>query len=556
MKHGLIVPLVALLPLASLHLRADHPSAANNLGLKLGTIHFEVSGDDDARSHVVRGVKLLHHMMYVEADREFAAATAADPNCALAHWGRAMAIVHPHWTDEPTAAELKQGLEHVRTGLARSPRTARERAYLQAMETFFRDAEQRTHAARLKDLDAAWARVAEEHPEDLDAAAFSALFHLAPARFLPKDKSHRIQLEAGATIQKVLAKIPDHPGAQHYKIHAYDFPLLAGRALEICDSYGTIAPDVPHALHMPTHIFTRRGQWEKSIEFNLRSAEAARKMGESAGVTNMHYPHALDYLVYAYLQRGQYRQAEAIQRQVLAMPGPYHASNRGAIAFAFAAIPARFALERHDWAGAGQLQPRRPASFPWNDQFLHCDSIVLFARALGAARSGNLDTARQAIAEHERLGRRIIAGQPASYWASQAETQLLAARGWLALKEGNTDNAVALLRRAADLEATADKEAVTPGEVLPARELLGDLLMEIRRHREALAAYQAVLEVSPNRLNGLYGAALAAEASGDTPKAVEYYQQLLTVAAAGDAESERLQRAKSFLASTPTRRAE
>ena len=529
---------------------ADHP-----LGEKLGTIQFEVSGNAAARGHVVRGVKLMHHMMYPEADREFAAALAADPECVLGYWGRAMTIIHPLWPDVPSSADMKQGLDLVTAGLARRALTPRERDYLGTMEIFFRREAAREHPARLQALDVAWADVAQKHPTDLDAAAFSALFHLAPARFLPKDKSHRLQLEAAATIQAILAKIPDHPGAQHYKIHAHDFPLLADRALEICDSYGAIAPDVPHALHMPTHIFTRRGQWEKSIEFNKRSAEAARKLAEASGVSG-HYAHAYDYLVYAYLQRGQYRLAEAAREELLGTRGPFSATQRTAMAFAFSAVPARCALERHDWSRAMQLQPRQPATFTWSDQFLYGDGIVLFARALGAVRSGQLDAARRELAEQERLGQRIAGAFPRSYWSSQAETQLLAVRGWLALQEGKKDEAVSLLRRAAELEATTDKEAVTPGEVLPAGELLGDLLIEIGRNREALAAYEAVLEVSPNRLNALYGAGRAAELAGDAAKATQHYAQLLTVASDADAGIARIEHAKKLVAGSAKGRTE
>ncbi len=525
---------------------ADHPT--DKWGQQLGTIRFEVSGSDAARDHVVRGVKLLHHMMYVEADREFAAAITADPDSALAYWGRAMTMIRPLWPDSPTAAELKQGLEFVRTGLARNPKTARERDYLQVLESYCDQTPNIGYPAGLKLLDEGWGQLATKYPKDLDAAAFSALFHLAPARFVAKDKSHRIQLEAAQTIQQVLAQIPDHPGAQHYKIHAYDFPMLADRALEICESYGAIAPDVPHALHMPTHIYTRRGLWEKSIDFNRRSANAARKINEQSGEIVLHYPHALDYLVYAYLQRGQYQAANAIREEVLALPGPYHAANRSGIAFALAAIPARYTLERHDWAGATQLKLHQPASFPWSAAALHCDSIIHFARAIGAVRSGQLDMARSEIQQLEELNRKISAAYTVSYWVSQAETQLLAARGWLKLKEGDAETALALMRRATELETQADKEAVTPGEMLPAGELLGDMLAELKRPADALAAFEAVLVSSPNRLNSLYGAARSAETAGDIRKATQYYGDLTKLVEAADPGVRGLQDAKAFLA--------
>jgi tetratricopeptide (TPR) repeat protein len=349
-------------------------------------------------------------------------------------------------------------------------------------------------------------------------------------------------------LQTVLEGIPDHPGAQHYKIHAYDFPLLADRALEICDSYGSIAPDVPHALHMPTHIFTRRGLWEKSIDFNLRSAEAARKLGENAGALNGHYPHALDYMTYAYLQRGQYREAEAIRQQIMSLRGPYSAVQPTAMAFAFAAIPARCALERQAWEEAADLPLHQPAAFPWGTAYRNCDSIVHFARAIGAARSGRLGAARNEIVAQERVMQELVAGNRASYWASQAETQLLAARAWVKFAEKSTDEAIALMRRATELETATDKEAVTPGEVLPAGDLLGDMLLESQRPAEALAAFEAVLAASPNRLNTLYGAGIAAERAGDGAKAKLHYEQLIAVAAESDPGISRVEHARAFLA--------
>jgi len=534
----------------ALCLLSSHPSfgADHHDPEKLGTIRFEVSGSDAARARVVRGVKLLHHMMYVEADREFGAAVAADPRCALGFWGRAMAIVHPLWPDAPTTTELEQGAKLVRAGLALQSLPPREQVYLEAIQAYYRDAGSRPHSERLKSLDEAWGRVAEAYPQDLDAAAFSALFHLAPARFLPKDKSHRIQLAAAALIERVLAQIPDHPGAQHYKIHAYDFPLLAGRALEICDTYGAIAPDVPHALHMPTHIFTRRGLWEQSIEFNLRSAEAARRLGRDSGTTSLHEPHALDYLAYAYLQRGQYRKAEAVCRDVAAMAGPFHSAGLIGIGFAFAAIPARHAMERHDWAAAAALELRRPGSFPWSDAHLHCDAMGRFTRAIGSARSAKLDQARREVDELLRLHERISRSQPNSYWSAQAETQLLASQAWLMLAEGRRDEALARMRRAFEIESTTDKEAVTPGEVLPAGELLGDMLLELGRPGEALAVFEAVLESSPNRLNSLLGAGQAAEQARETVRARRHYGDAVRLVAEADTDIERLRPARAFLA--------
>jgi len=542
------IPAVILVFVSGTIILSPDSLADHRPGEKLGTIRFEVSGTAEAQEHVVRGVKLVHHMMYPEADREFAAATAADPACALAHWGRAMTLIHPLWPDMPTEAERALGAAHIRRGLAVSSATPRERAYLETLGRYFIDDGPADYPARLKVLDEAWSALAERFPEDLDAVAFSALYHLAPARFVAKDKSHRIQLEAAARLQKVSAGIPDHPGAQHYRIHALDFPLLADRALEVCDTYGGIAPDVPHALHMPTHIYTRRGLWEKSIDFNRRSAEAARKLGDSAGALNGHLPHALDYMAYAYLQRGQFAQADAIRRQLAGFRGPYSPVQPGATAFAFAAVPARCTLERQAWAEAAGLPLRQPAEFSWGKGFLHCDSIVRFARAIGAARSGRLGAAAVEIAALERIQRELADVNRASYWAVQAETQLLAARAWVQFADRNHGAAIALMRRAVELEATADKEAVTPGEVLPAGDLLGDMLIEAGRPAEALAAFEAVLAASPNRLNTLYGAGYAAERAGSTAKAREYFAQVTAVAAEADAGIERVEHARAFLA--------
>ncbi|MEO7701646.1 MAG: hypothetical protein ABIZ04_20665 [Opitutus sp.] len=523
-------------------LRADE-----HIGDELGVIQFEVHGKPDVQAQVLRGVKLLHHMMYPEADRAFAEALSVDDQTPIAYWGRAMSLLHPLWPDAPTAAELKQGAEFLRRGLACANVSARDRSYLETLDVYYRDATTEQHVDRLSALDAAWTKLIEQYPNDLDGLAFSALFHLAPARFHTKDKSHRLQLESAARLQQVLAKLPTHPGALHYKIHAYDFPLLADRALEVCETYGGIAPDVPHALHMPTHIYTRRGLWEKSIDFNRRSAEAARKLGETAGTLNGHYPHALDYLTYAYLQRGQYQEAEKIREQLTRLQGPYSQVQPTAMAFAFAAIPARCALERQNWTLAAELPLHQPAAFPWTAAYLNCDSITRFARALGAARSGRLEAARAEMVQQEKLWHELAAERRASYWVSQAETQLLAVGAWVAFGEGKQDEAIALMKRAAGMEASIDKEAVTPGEVLPAGDLLGDLLLECGRQKDALATFEAVLQSSPNRLNTLYGAGFAAERSGDDAKARQYFEQLLAVAPAADSGIPRIEHARAFV---------
>jgi len=520
----------------------------DRLGESLGTIQFESGGKPEVREHIVRGVKLLHHMMYPEADREFARAADLDPDCAFAWWGRAMVLIHPLWPDVPTEEDRQTGAGFLTRGLATARATPRERAYLETLNTYFGGVDNLDYPTRIQALDRAWVALADKYPDDLDAQAFCALYRLAPIRFLPKDRSYRLQFDAAARLQAILAKIPDHPGGQHYKIHAYDYPLIADHALEVCDTYSATAPDVPHALHMPTHIYTRRGLWEKSIEFNQRSAEAALKLTQINGTLNSHYPHALDYLAYAYLQVGKYHEAEAIRDRLSALVGPYSPVQRPAMAFAFAAIPARCALERQDWRAAAALPLHQPGAFPWGPLFLNCDSIVQFARALGAARSGNLDQARTEIANLERTHATLAASKAPRYWPAQAEAQLLTARAWVRWAEQANDEALALMRQAVEVEAGTDKEAVTPGEVLPAGDLLGDLLLELKRPAEALAAYENVLAGSPNRLNTLYGAGVAAERAGDALKARKYFGQLAQTAVAADPALERLEHARAYLA--------
>lgn len=487
-------------------------------------------------------------MTYAEADKAFASAIAADPECAIGYWGRAMTIVHPLWPDIPSESRLRAGWELINEARARGPKTARESAYIEALAVYFENGWEREEKDRLIDLDRAWDELRMKFPDDLEAACFFALFHLAPARFLPADQSYRVQRTSGLIVEDVLKQIPDHPGALHYQIHAYDFPALAGRALEMCGLYADVAPDVPHALHMPTHIYTRAGLWEKSIELNLRSAEAARKQDLEADGVGGAYLHALDYAVYAYLQRGQYREAEKVRDQVFSLDGPYFSPNKISGAYALAAIPVRCALEGQRWEDAAKIEVKQPEWFPWDEGLAPQVSMVYYARAIGAIRSGSLDAAREEIAVHKQLANRIAADFPSTYWNTQAKTQQLAIRAWLAFAEKRGDEALPMMREAAELEASTEKEAVTPGEVIPAGELLGDMLMEMQQYKEAISAYETVLERSANRFHSLYGIGRAAEANGDAKTATRYYQLLLDLAVDGDPDQPRLKHAETFLA--------
>lgn len=494
-------------------------------GASLGSVAFPTTCEDPAATTLRRGLALLHNMTYAEAERAFEVAAEQDPGCALAHWGRAMTYLHPLWPDVPSDAQLERGWRLLQEARAAGPGTPREEAYVEALEAYYRDAAGRPEPARLASYAQAWAEVARSYPRDPEAALFSALADIAVA---PAAEDPLAALrEAGAAAEAVLARIPDHPGAHHYIIHAYDRPALAERALSVARSYGEVAPDNAHALHMTSHIFTRVGLWEESIEFNQRSADAAAAHPIDGAVSH-HHLHAVDYLAYAQLQRGQDEEAQTILEHLEALDGPV--VDHAASAYAFAAVPARIALERRDWRRAISVRARWPESLDW-ERYPHLEAIPVFSRALGAARTGDLETAEASIARLAELQVRAAALPGAYDWGTQVEIQKLAAEAWVAYARSETDHAVERMTMAAELEAGSTKNPVTPGEVLPAAELLGDMLLELGRHAEARAAYERSLERSPNRLNGLAGAARAASAAGDEAAAAEYRRRLDAVTA-------------------------
>ncbi len=372
-----------------------------------------------------------------------------------------------------------------------------------------------------------------------EAALFSALALIATASGAADGLDRRV--DAGSIAEAVLQAIPDHPGAHHYVIHAFDMPSLADRALPVARRYGNVAPDNSHALHMTSHIFTRRGLWGESITYNTRAADLA---GPVDGAVSGPRLHAIDYLVYARLQRGEDDAAREVLDGVNAIDGPIE--DHAAAIYALAAVESRLALERHRWADAADVKVRQPAAVAW-DRYPHLEAIPWFARALGAAHTGDLQAARRSA---ERLAEleTAAAGVPDAYdWAAQVRIQRMGALAWIALAEGRTDEAVSLMTEAAELEATTEKNPVTPGGVLPAGELLGDMLMELNRHVEALEAYTAELERTQNRFNSLYGAGLAAE-TFDREIAAGYYYQLLEVAGTEVTRLAPLEHAEAFLA--------
>jgi len=512
-------------------------------GDQLGTVHFPVSCNQAASQRAARALALLHHMTYEGARHEFTAATKDDPDCAMGYWGQAMTFIHPLWSDPPTEADFEKGRALVKEAKSRGNKTEREEAYITAVEAYYQEGWSLNETTHLASFEQAWEGVHQQFPDDHEAAAFYALAHLATN---PTDKTYATQKRAGAIARTVLDQVADHPGGHHYLIHAYDYPSLAKEALPVARNYGKIAPAVPHALHMPTHIFTRLGLWKESIELNKRSAAAALKSPVN-GKISLHYPHGLDYLAYAYLQRAEDEKAKQVADTLATLEDPYQVEI--AVSYALAAVPARLALERQQWEKAAALEVRTPASFPW-EQFPATEAITHFARALGATRSGNPEAARQSISTLETL--RDRAAETSQYWAKQIEIQRLTAEAWLMYQPGKKDDALEMMRNAAVLEASTEKHPITPGEVLPAQELLADMLLDLGRYEEAGTAYQAALNRSPNRFNSLYGAGRAAELKGNSTQAALYYSQLVEVTTKADVEPLRLQQARAFLAAPPT----
>ncbi len=510
---------------------------------KLGSVHFRVSCSPAAQKQFDRAVAMLHSFWYEEAETNFAAVTAADPNCAMAYWGMAMSYYHPLW-EPPSAAVLERGWALLEKSQASPPRTDRERDYLAAIAVFYRDAGKLDHRTRALAYEKAMEQLSLRYPDDREAAIFHALCLLGTAP--PTDKTYANQRKAAAILDKVFAAEPNHPGVAHYFIHAYDAPELAALALPAARRYAKIAPSVPHALHMPSHIFIRLGLWQESIQSNVAAAAAAQ---EFAARTKMggawdQQLHAMDYLAYAYLQGAQDVEAKRVLDELLALP-KVQPENLTA-AFALAAIPARYALERRRWSEAAALE-LRPAAFPWS-RFPWAAAHIHFARVVGAARSGHAGDAQKDLDKIEAL-RGALVDAKQSYWAGQVEILRREAAAWMARAAGSNDQAASLMRSAAELEDATEKHPVTPGAVQPAREQLGDLLLDLGQAGAALREYEASLRAAPNRFQALYGAARSAELSGEKEKARSYYAKLVEVAKQADADRPELREARTLLAS-------
>jgi hypothetical protein len=535
MKIRFLVAAVATLLLGWVPIVVAHE------GEKLGTVRFPVSCAPAVQADFERAVALLHSFWYEEALKAFTAVTTADATCAMGYWGIAMSVYYPLW-QPPSPAMLQKGtaaLDKTRV-LAATPR---EKDYIGAIETYYRDSDKLDHRTRAVAYEKAMEQVYRRYPDDREAAVFYALALNATAA--PTDKTYANQLKAGAILEKVFAEQPDHPGVAHYIIHSYDYPPLANRGLIAARGYAKTAPSVPHAQHMPSHIFTRLGLWQESVESNRASAAAGKSYYAKLGKDTVwdQTLHALDYIVYAYLQTGQDKQARAVLEELGTMQKSE--PENFVAAYAYAAIPARLALEQHRWSEAAALGPASK-SFPF-DRFAWAEAITSFGRAIGAARSGDAAKARAEVQKLDGYRTALVAAKQ-TYWAEQVNIQQQAAAAWAARAEGKNDEALKLMRAAADLEDSTEKHPVTPAPVVPARELLGEMLLDLNEPAQALVEFEASATREPNRFNGLFGAARAAELSGDRAKAKTLYAKLVAMCDRADSERSELRHAKAELA--------
>ena len=519
---------------------------------QLGKVSFQTTCGGEANALVQHGVGWLHSFEYEQAARIFAQAAEADPSCAIAFWGIAASQYHPLWAP-PSAAELQKGSAALASAKAAGAKSQRERDYIAALETFYRDSGSLDHKTRSLAYSAALEELHRRYPDDREAAVFYAL-SLVAAGTIDKDPDFAKEKAAGAILNQVLAQEPEHPGVAHYLIHSFDYPQLAELALPAARRYAGIAPASPHAQHMPSHIFVRLGLWDEAIKSNLASEAAARAMAKAQGLpgSSSERLHAMDYLAYGYLQTGQDSKAQRVLEDLNAIeradPPVF------SVAYAATAIPARLALERRMWSEAADLElPDNVRNLAPLDQFKWAQAHVHFARAIGAARSGQAARAREELAKLTALEEAITV-PPGSYdWRTQVAIERQVAQAWLAFAEKRQDEAVRMMTAAADLDDATEKHPVTPGAILPAREQFGELLIEAGQPGSALEAYEASLKRAPRRLAGLYGAARAAKLSGDMTKARSYYAQLVELTAAGDGTRPEVEEARASAAGMQVR---
>lgn len=523
MPFTLFVTAIVLLVPNIGHPQADHHASPETLG----SVMFTTSCNSKVQPQFNRAVALMHSFQFSDAIEAFDAIVATDPSCSIAYWGIALSNWgNPFAAGLKSPAQLERGLKAVKQARVAAPKTERERAYVEAVAHLFTDAANTEQQARKLGYESAMAALSAAHPEDIEAAIFYALALAADAD--PADKTYAKQLKAGAILESLFAQYPNHPGLAHYIIHAYDVPPLAARAIGAAQRYSDIAPSTPHALHMPSHTFTRVGDWQDSIDANIAAATAARAAGQTPEEL-----HATDYMVYAYLQTAQDNAAKHLVESATQSFARFDPAspNTGAGSpvtayFARAAIPARYCLERQAWSDAAKLEPL-PSPFPYTD------AITYFARGLAAAHLKDRAAALSAIESLEQMRDKLTKMKEA-YWANQVEIQRQEVSAWLGFAEGDSQRALTGMRTVAEQEDKTEKSVVTPGPLAPARELLAELLLDLDRPSEALKEFEATLTKEPNRFRSLYGAAKAAKLAGDRATAQTYFRRLLKVAERAD----------------------
>src|SRR5258705_2888590 len=537
------------------HVKSATPPEPGDLR-GVGKVTFPITCAPDVQSDFARGVALLHLFFYEEARRVFTSVAEQDPKCAMAQWSIAMTWWHPIWTP-PTPDEMSAGKAPIANAMEMPAGTDRERGFITALNVYYNTPDSPTAGAvgqschgpvgprdRVIAYEKAMRQLRDKYPDDFEVQTFYAFAVLAVGYATPIDTSLSKQLEAAAILEKLCKQNADHPGVVHYLIHCYDYPALAQRGLAAARNYASIAPWVPHALHMPSHIFTRLGMWDESIAANQASAEASRAYAamRHRDATEAEELHALDYMGYSYLQEARDAEAKEIVDRV-AKVRKTNPELEFSAAYALAAIPTRYAFERNDWEAAANLSiPHVPhwSSFPF------MEALIEYGHALGRAHTGDLDGARKAIARMQQL--RDATKEPKfDYFKSHLDLQMQAASAWVAATEGKKNEAVDVLRRAADSEDTLGKHPVSPGAFVPIREQLGALLLEMGQPTEAQREFEAALKIYPGRFRGLYGAAQAAELAGDNENASRYYTKLAAQTSKAGGSRDELHNVREFL---------
>jgi tetratricopeptide (TPR) repeat protein len=522
----------------------------------VGKVTFPITCAPEVQSDFSRGVALLHSFFYEEARRVFTSVAERDPKCAMAQWGIAMTWWHPIWTP-PTPDEMSAGKAAIEKAMALSGETDRERGFITALNVYYNTPDRSSAGAvgqschgpvgprdRVVAYEKAMRQLRDKYPDDFEAQTFYAFAVLGVGYATPNDASLSKQLEAAAMLEKLWKQNPNHPGVVHYLIHCYDYPALAQRGLPAAQSYASIAPWVPHALHMPSHIFTRLGMWEESVAANQASADASRAYAavRHRDATEAEELHALDYMAYSYLQEARDTEAKKIV-DLAAKVQKTNPELEFSAAYALAAIPTRYAFERNDWAAAATLDvPKVPhwSSFPF------MEALIEYGHALGRGHTGDLDGARKAIVRMQQL-RDATKDPKFDYFKSHLDLQIQAASAWVTAGEGKKSEAIEMLRKTADAEDILGKHPVSPGAFVPTREQLGDLLLEIGQSKEAQREFAAALKIYPGRFRGLYGAARAAEQTGDKENAGRYYAKLAAQTAKATGSRDELNHVRKFL---------